>query len=79
MEQASHLLAGREVALRENRLPAPPNILSVKVKTSTKVEIRWKKSPAEETITSYKVYHKTTGAWSLLATVAPAFAHPTRP
>jgi len=42
-------------------------------------KFRWKKSRPRKPINVYKVYHKTTEAWSLLATVAPLFAHPTRP
>jgi RHS repeat-associated protein len=52
-------LAGREVALNENRVPNPPGGLSattVRNGTISDMHVRWRKSLYEDKVTTYKVY-----------------------
>jgi len=72
-------LAGREVALRENRLPNPPGGLSLTTLRNgsySNVMLKWRKSPAEDNVTSYNVYRGNTGSMQLIGSSGTACADP---
>jgi hypothetical protein len=58
-------LAGREVALRENRRPAPPEDLQIATTrnaTDSVITLRWHDNPEEDQVTAYNVYRSTAGS-----------------
>ena len=65
-------LAGKEVALVENRRPSPPGGLIIwSPNWQGNINLHWKKNPAEDNVTVYRLYRSTSGgAFSPLIDVA---------
>lgn len=65
-------LGSRLVALRENQIPSPVGRLSATT-AAGRVTLSWRANPAEEAVTSYKVYrspNQSTPSWTLLTTTS---------